>query len=83
VSCQCTRCRADIGKPGDAVLTFLRHRREVETAHIRAFLDNPDHLIELRAENLRLALSAIGRLTGHIGADEVLGKDFSRFCIGK
>ncbi|MDZ4842984.1 MAG: tRNA uridine-5-carboxymethylaminomethyl(34) synthesis GTPase MnmE [Hyphomicrobium aestuarii] len=73
------------GNPGDAVITRLRHRREVEIAHIhvRAFLDNPVQQVELRAESLRLAASAIGRLTGHIGAEEVLGEIFGRFCIGK
>lgn len=37
----------------------------------------------LRAEGLRLAAASLGRLTGAIGAEEVLGAIFSRFCIGK
>jgi tRNA modification GTPase len=79
------RAKNATGNPGDAVITRLRHRREVEIAHlhIRAFLDNPHQQVELRAESLRLAASAIGRLTGHIGAEEVLGEIFGRFCIGK
>lgn len=38
---------------------------------------------EVRAEQLRAAGDAIGRLTGAIGVEEVLGRIFSEFCIGK
>jgi tRNA modification GTPase len=37
----------------------------------------------LRAESLRQAAHALGRLTGMIGPEDVLGAIFSRFCIGK
>lgn len=37
----------------------------------------------LRAESLRAAAHALGRLTGAIDPEEVLGAIFSRFCIGK
>ncbi len=38
---------------------------------------------ELLAAELRQALDALGQMTGTISADEVLGRVFSRFCIGK
>jgi len=38
---------------------------------------------ELMAEELRLAQIALGRITGEVSADDVLGAIFSRFCIGK
>lgn len=38
---------------------------------------------ELAAEDLRLALAAIGRVTGEVDADDVLDRIFGRFCIGK
>jgi tRNA modification GTPase len=38
---------------------------------------------ELMAENLRLAQNALGRITGEVSADDLLGQIFSRFCIGK
>lgn len=39
--------------------------------------------IELKAENLRHALIDLGRLTGKVDIEEILGKIFSSFCIGK
>ena len=39
--------------------------------------------LELFAEELRLAHRALGRITGEVSADELLGAIFSRFCIGK
>ena len=39
--------------------------------------------LELFAEELRLAGRALGEVTGEVGADELLGQIFSRFCIGK
>ncbi|KLD71095.1 tRNA uridine-5-carboxymethylaminomethyl(34) synthesis GTPase MnmE [Xanthomonas pisi] len=39
--------------------------------------------LELAAEELRLAHAALGEITGKLSADELLGKIFSSFCIGK
>ncbi len=39
--------------------------------------------LDLVAEHLRLASDQIGRLTGRIGVEELLGAIFSKFCIGK
>ncbi len=39
--------------------------------------------LELQAEELRAAGDALGRLTGKINPEEVLGEIFSAFCIGK
>ena len=38
---------------------------------------------ELAAEEFRLAASALGRITGDIDVEELLGSIFSAFCIGK
>ena len=38
---------------------------------------------ELTANCLRDALNSIGGITGKVTPDEVLGKIFSSFCIGK
>ena len=39
--------------------------------------------LELAAEELRLAHDALGGITGRMSADELLGRIFSSFCIGK
>lgn len=39
--------------------------------------------VDLVAEDLRMACDAIGRLTGDVDVEEILGVIFSRFCIGK
>ncbi|MBB5321759.1 tRNA uridine-5-carboxymethylaminomethyl(34) synthesis GTPase MnmE [Marinobacter oulmenensis] len=38
---------------------------------------------ELLAEDLRAAQDALGEITGHLTPDDLLGKIFSSFCIGK
>ena len=38
---------------------------------------------ELLAEELRLAQQALGAITGEVTADDLLGRIFSEFCIGK
>ena len=39
--------------------------------------------LDLLAEELRLAQNALGEITGAVGADDLLGVIFSKFCIGK
>lgn len=41
------------------------------------------HAGELVAESLRLAQNALGEITGDFSADDLLGKIFGSFCIGK
>jgi len=38
---------------------------------------------ELLAEELRLSQQALGEITGTVSSDELLGRIFSQFCIGK
>jgi tRNA modification GTPase len=38
---------------------------------------------ELVAEELRQAQQALGEITGEFGSDELLGRIFASFCIGK
>ncbi|MFZ2031227.1 MAG: tRNA uridine-5-carboxymethylaminomethyl(34) synthesis GTPase MnmE [Vitreimonas sp.] len=67
------------------VLTRARHRRLVEEA--RAALERAIPALsrgpELAAEDVRVAASAIGRLTGRIDVEDLLEEIFSSFCIGK
>lgn len=38
---------------------------------------------EISSIELRAALDAVGRITGSVGTEEILGEIFGRFCIGK
>jgi tRNA modification GTPase len=38
---------------------------------------------ELRGEDLRLGLRALGRVTGAVVVEDILDTIFSQFCIGK
>ena len=40
-------------------------------------------LLELQAENLRLALRSLGRITGAVDVEDLLDVIFRDFCIGK
>jgi tRNA modification GTPase len=69
---------------GSPLMTRARHRVELECARdaLRRFGD-PSLSPELKAEELRIAARHLGRLTGRIDSEEVLGAIFSEFCIGK
>ena len=66
-------------------LTRARHQKAVEEAI--AALERAAGQIEiapeLAAEDARLAARALGRITGAVGVEDVLGEIFSSFCIGK
>ena len=74
---------ARAGTTGETLLTRPRHRAALQDA--LAWLDTLPSapLPELRAEALRAALRAIGRITGRVGVEAVLDVVFSEFCIGK
>ncbi|MGB3276609.1 MAG: tRNA uridine-5-carboxymethylaminomethyl(34) synthesis GTPase MnmE, partial [Castellaniella sp.] len=42
-----------------------------------------DQVLDLFAEELRLAHEALCGITGQFTSDDLLGEIFSRFCIGK
>ena len=68
-----------------ALITSARHRGQIAAAHsaVDDFLRGNKEDLELRAEDLRRASQAIGRLVGRVDPEEVLGEIFGRFCIGK
>ncbi|MGH8453435.1 MAG: tRNA uridine-5-carboxymethylaminomethyl(34) synthesis GTPase MnmE [Nevskiales bacterium] len=69
---------------------FIARRRHLDAlARARAALDRSrEQLIERRAgelvaEELRQAQQALGEITGEFTADDLLGRVFAEFCIGK
>jgi tRNA modification GTPase len=69
-----------------ALVTRERHRRALEdtqTALRRALAREIAGREDLLAEELRIAARALGRLTGRVDVEDVLGAIFRDFCIGK
>ncbi len=56
-------------------------KMHLDAAHVHA--GHNDAVLDLFAEELRLAHDALGEITGKVDPDELLGKIFSSFCIGK
>ena len=76
----------DLPAAGTAALTRTRHRIACQTASDalqRVIGVKADHDVVLIAEDLRLAIRALGSLIGKVDVEELLGEIFSRFCIGK
>ena len=69
---------------GDApVLTRARHRATLEECAAALRGAETSALPELMAEDLRLAVRALGRITGRVGVEDILDLVFAEFCIGK
>lgn len=57
------------------------HRAQEHADTAKRELDH--ERLELAAEELRLSHEALGEITGRISPDDMLGRIFSTFCIGK
>lgn len=69
---------------------FIARRRHLDALRVAAdfLVRGLTHLTEanaadLAAEELRLAQRALGEITGEVSSDDLLGKIFASFCIGK
>ena len=64
---------------------LARAREHLAAAAERADVEHGygEAQLELFAEELRLAANQLGEITGETSADDLLGRIFSRFCIGK
>jgi tRNA modification GTPase len=68
-----------------ASLTRMRHQQALEDAldHLARFKVNAGIDAVLAAEDARMAVRAIGSITGRVGVEDMLDIVFSDFCIGK
>lgn len=73
--------RIPSGEPPAVTTARQAHLLEETRAFLAEAMLEPDPV--LRADSLRAAAAALGRLTGHIDPEQVLGEIFGRFCIGK
>ena len=76
------------GSQEGAIVSRRRHLDCLERAaeHIaksEEFAANGNNSLELFAEELSLAQRHLGEITGRLLPDDLLGKIFSQFCIGK
>lgn len=73
-----------IFKPSDTPsLTRARHRAALEDAQSSLLRSQSAALPELMAEDVRLAMRALGRITGRVDVEDLLDVIFRDFCIGK
>lgn len=74
----------ELASPGSTPLITRARYREA----LSEVLENLSYFsltknIELAAEDLRLAVRSIGKITGKVDVEEILDKIFAGFCIGK
>jgi tRNA modification GTPase len=68
---------------GPAVLSRSRHEAALLEAATALRAANDAVLPELRGEELRTAMRALGRITGAVDVEAILDTVFGAFCIGK
>ncbi|MFP1630578.1 tRNA uridine-5-carboxymethylaminomethyl(34) synthesis GTPase MnmE [Zhengella sp. ZM62] len=77
----------DLTIAGDNAPLLFKERHAILCSQAKAAIANALPLLEeqpeLAAEELRRAMMFIGRVTGAVDVEDLLGVIFSRFCIGK
>ena len=84
------RLKATAGLAGETEGSFSARRRQLDSlaqagARVAAAmaLVADGACVELAAEELRLAQQALGEVTGQVTTEDLLGRIFAEFCIGK
>jgi tRNA modification GTPase len=68
-----------------AIPSRARHKETLTQAlaALRTSLHDSHRGLDLRAEDLRVASDALGRVTGRVDVENLLDVIFGEFCIGK
>ena len=79
------RLARDLSGADFPAVTRERHRRRLTEAlvSVEAGRRSLDGSPEMAGDDLRRAADSLGRVTGAIGVEDILGEVFSTFCIGK
>lgn len=75
--------RTQVGE--SAIMVRARHRLAIKES-IRFLNDadlKPDDALELLAEDVRKAATALASITGRVDVEDFLGRIFQEFCVGK
>ena len=78
-----------VGYSGETDDVFIARRRHIEAlSNAQSSVENALKQLEnqsgeLVAEDLRIAQNSLAEITGTFSSDDLLGKIFSSFCIGK
>ena len=75
--------RQRIGLTAQPAITRARHREALKECVDALQRSQGATLPELAAEDLRLAIRALGRITGRVDVEDLLDTIFRDFCIGK
>ncbi len=78
-----TRVKEGLDFAGPVPLTRLRHRKALEGASDHLDRGLQTDIAELAAEDVRLAVREIGKITGRVDVEDLLDIIFGDFCIGK
>jgi tRNA modification GTPase len=69
---------------GGEMLALTPRHRDALAGALDALREARSHTApELAAQSMRRALDHLGDLAGHITADDIIGRIFATFCIGK
>jgi tRNA modification GTPase len=74
-----------VGAGQTLVPARARHKKRLEETlnYVSDALDSETLDLAIRSEYLRLAATSLGRITGRVDVEDLLGVIFSEFCIGK
>ncbi|WP_188348430.1 tRNA uridine-5-carboxymethylaminomethyl(34) synthesis GTPase MnmE [Agrobacterium tumefaciens] len=74
-----------VGVAQTLVPARARHKKRLEETlnYVSDALNSETMDLAIRSEYLRLAATSLGRITGRVDVEDLLGVIFSEFCIGK